>query len=121
MRNIAILALGAALVGAPAFAASPVVGVWDTVATTAQGNFPATITIAETDDGHAVTIDDGGTFGPSQISDVTVDDDSFSFKRMLDFGQGPTEFTYSGIVDGDSMTATANSSFGPTPITGTRK
>jgi hypothetical protein len=97
-----------------------IAGSWKIVVTAIQGAFPATITFTETDDGSAITIEDGGAFGKPQISAVSVRDDAFSFTRMMDFGQGPIAFVYSGRVHGDTMSGKVESSVGPMTITGTR-
>src|SRR5690606_22072304 len=129
--RFAALAAGAALISAPALAAdSPVVGTWATVAETQMGNFESTLTVAEEGGAYTVEMADAPMTGPdgsaapamaSTISDVKVDGASFSFKRTIDFqGQGMV-LSYSGTVDGDTLTAEANSDFGAVPVKGTRK
>lgn len=120
MRSIAIAIISVILIGAPAFAASSVTGSWKIVVTAIQGTFPATITFTETDEGFAVTIEDGGAFGKPQISAVSVRDKDFSFTRTMDFGEGPIAFVYSGSVNGDTMSGKVESSVGPMTLTGTR-
>jgi hypothetical protein len=119
MRNIAI-AIGLILVSAPAYAASSATGSWDVVVTAVQGVFPSTVTFEETDEGYAITVDDAA-LGPREASDVTVDGDSFSFTRTLDFGRGPEAYVYSGTVEGDAMTGAVDSSIGAMTFAGTRK
>lgn len=119
----------AALLASPALAQeSPVVGNWKTVVATDMGNFEAMMTIAESDAGYTVDITDIPAAGAppmpemeSTISDVVVDGASFSFKRQLTTPQGPMDLTYSGTVEGDTLTGTADSSFGAIPINGTRE
>jgi hypothetical protein len=79
------------------------------------------------DEGYAIEITDvppeGAPAGPpmeSTISDIKVEGKSFAFKRQLSTPQGPMELTYTGSVDGDTLTAEANSAFGAIPVTGTR-
>lgn len=129
------IAFAAALAGAsfaaPAFAAgSAAVGTWDIVAETQMGKFESTMTVAEAGGAYAVDIQDKPATGPdgsampampSKVSDVKVEGNAFSFKRTIDFQGQAIALSYSGTVDGDKLTATANSDFGPTPITGTRK
>lgn len=132
LRKIAFAAaLAGASFAAPAFAAdSPVVGTWNISAETQMGKFESTMTVAEAGGTYTVAIEDKPMTGPdgaampamaSTISDVKVDGASFAFNRKIDFQGQAIALAYSGTVDGDSLTATANSDFGPTPITGTRQ
>ena len=128
--RVAALVAGA-LIAVPALAAdSPVVGTWATVAETQMGNFEATMTVAEAGEGYTVEMVDAPMAGPdgqpapamaNEISDVKVDGASFSFTRKIDFQGQAIVLAYTGTVDGDTMTAQANSDFGPTPVKGTRK
>jgi len=131
-RTIAFAAaLAAASFAAPALAAgSPAVGAWDIVAETQMGKFESTLTVAEAGGTYTVAIEDKPMTGPdgaampampSTVSDVKVDGNAFSFKRTIDFQGQAIALSYEGAVDGDKLTATASSDFGPTPITGTRK
>ena len=127
-KPIFMLAGAALTMSAPAMAEdSPVVGNWDTVAKTDFGNFQAVMSFAATEEGYAIEMTDvppeGAPAGPpmeSAISDIKVEGNGFSFKRQLSTPQGPMELTYTGSVDGDTLTAEANSAFGAIPVTGTR-
>ena len=132
LKTIRFAALAAgALIAAPALAqGSPVVGTWATVAETQMGNFESTLTVAQSGDAYTVEMVDAPMTGPdgqpapamvSEISDVKVDGASFSFTRKIDFQGQAIVLAYSGTVDGDTLTAQANSDFGPTPVKGTRK
>lgn len=126
------ISLGASLIAAPATAQdSPVVGTWNTEAVTDFGTFAATMIVSEAEDGYAVEIIDQAPEGgapaggaapamESTISDVSVDGSEFSFKRSMTTPQGAMEISYTGNVEGDSMTASANTDFGAIPVTGTR-
>jgi hypothetical protein len=57
----------------------------------------------------------------STISEVQVDGANFSFKRTIDFQGQAIVLNYTGAVDGNALTATANSDFGAIPVKGTRK
>ena len=123
--KLAALTLGAALFATPALAEeSPVLGTWNTQAVTDFGTFAATMTVIEDEGGYLVTIVDTPAAGmppmEGAVSDVVVEGATFSFKRNLDSPQGPMELTYSGNVEGDSLTATVATSFGNLPMTGTR-
>lgn len=126
MRLIAASAIAAAaLAGAPALAQSPVVGDWATVAETPQGTFEAVLHVTEADGAYMVEFEEaapgGGPPMESEISNVVVDGDSISFTRTLASPQGDFELSYAGTVDGDTLSATATSSFGEIPVTGTRQ
>jgi hypothetical protein len=127
-RLIASAFVLAALAGAPALAQSAV-GDWAISVETPNGTFESVMMISNTGDAYAVEFDDPPPPGTpadappmeSTVSDVVVDGSSFSFKRVLTTPQGPFELTYTGTVDGDSLTGSATSAFGDVPITGTRK
>ena len=122
MRCIAASALAAALLASgTAFAESSLEGTWETVVQTPQGAMQATMTVAETEEGYAVTIEETPPLGPSEISDVVIEGDTFSFTRALSMAQGPMNLAYSGEVDGNELTGTVNSDFGPIPLSGARK
>jgi hypothetical protein len=120
----------ASLLAAPALAqGSPAVGSWATEAMTDFGTFKATLTIAQSGDGYTIEMVDVPQTGPdgqpapamaSTISDVSVEGDKFSFKRTIDFQGQAIVLNYSGTVEGDTLTATANSDFGSIPVKGTR-
>lgn len=119
--------LAATTLCSPAFAqSSPVVGDWAVVVETPQGNFETTMMVEEEAGAYSVSFDDppNPNFPPpesDEITNVVVEGGSFSFTRTLSSPQGPFELSYSGMVDGDSLTGEANSAFGPVPITATRK
>jgi len=132
LRKITFAAAAAALfVAAPAFAASPVVGTWATEAKSDFGTFKSTWTVAEAGDSYTVNVADapfeggggGGAGGPpptSTISDVHVDGNTLTFKRVLVIGDMTINLAYTVTVDGNAMTGQTHSDFGDIPITGTR-
>ena len=130
MRRLSLFAAAAASLAfaAPAMAeGSPVAGTWVVEAKTDFGNFKSSWTVAEADGAYTLDMADApmdGFDGPppkSTITDVKVDGDTLTFKRELDMGQGAMVLTYSAKVEGNTMTGSANSDFGPIPITGTRQ
>ena len=126
------LAGAAVIVASPAYAqSSPVLGSWSTTANTPIGELKSTMTFSDGAGGPSVQIEDqpmeGGAGGPGAggtpeqtFSDVKIDGNAFSFKRTIQSPQGEFALSYSGTVDGDSLTATANSDFGAVDITGAR-
>ena len=123
----AALVAGATVMAAPAYAqSSPAVGAWDTEAVTDFGTFKATLTVTEANGAYAIEMTDvpaegAPPPGSSSISEVTVNGANFSFKRTIDFQGQAIVLTYTGSVDGNALTATANSDFGAIPVKGTRK
>lgn len=128
--RFAVLAAGASLMAAPALAAdSPVVGTWNTEAVTDFGTFKSTMTVAEANGAYTIDIKDVPIEGappsppspPGAITDVVVDGAKFSFKRKLTTPQGEMNFSYTGTVEGDKLTAEVDTGqFGKIPFTGTR-
>jgi hypothetical protein len=126
-----VLLAGVTLVATPALAqSSPALGSWATEAKTDFGTFKSTMTIAQTGGAYTVAMVDAPQTGPdgqpaptpaSTISDVQVNGANFSFKRTIDFQGMPIVLNYTGSVDGNTLTATANSDFGAIPVTGTRQ
>ena len=128
--RFAALAAAASLIAVPALAAdSPAIGTWNTEAVTDFGTFKATMTIAEAEGAYTIDIKDVPLEGappsppspPGAVTDVVVDGANFSFKRKLTTPQGEMQFSYTGTVDGDKLTAEVDTGqFGKIPVTGTR-
>jgi hypothetical protein len=127
----AAIAAAASLLATPALAqSSPVVGSWATEAVTDFGTFKSTLTFAQAGDAYTVAMVDVPQTGPdgqpapampSTFSDISVNGSNFTFKRTIDFQGMPIVLTYTGTVDGNNLTATANSDFGAIPVKGTRQ
>ncbi len=131
-RQSIFAALAAAtMIPAPAYAqSSPAVGTWATESVTDFGTFKADLTIAQSGASYTVAMVDEPRTGPdgapaptmaSTFSDVTVNGANFAFKRTIDFQGQAMVLSYTGSVDGNTLTATANSDFGAIPVKGTRK
>lgn len=134
LRKTAFAALAAAatLVAIPAFAASPVVGTWNTAIQVQDNTIKSIVTIAEAGGGYAVDIKDGPMPGapggdgappapmPSQISDVAVNGSTVTFKRHLTTPQGAMDLGYTLTADGTKLSGTVKSDFGDIPVTGTK-
>lgn len=129
MKKLVFAAAAAALFTAPALAAdSPVEGAWAVEAKTDFGTFKSDWTVAEAEGAWTLDMKDqpmeggpGGEPPTSTISNVKVDGGKLTFDRALDIGGQKMSFTYDLTVEGDTLTGTANSDFGPIPISGTRK
>jgi len=130
---LAALATAATLASAPAFAASPVVGTWDTAVQVQDNTIKSTMTIAEAGGGYTVDIKDGPMPGapggdgappapmPSQITDVAVNGSTLTFKRHLTTPQGAMDLGYTLTADGSKLTGVVKSDFGDIPLTGTKQ
>jgi opacity protein-like surface antigen len=130
MKKLAFAAAAAfALLAAPALAAdSPAAGEWAVEAKTDFGTFKSDWTVAEAEGAWTLEMADqpmeGGPGGPppeSTITNLKVDGGKLTFDRALDMGGQAFSMSYDLTVEGDTLTGTANSDFGPIPISGTRK
>ena len=131
MKKLVFAAVAAAFLAAPALAAdSPAAGTWAVEAKTDFGTFKSDWTVAEADGAWTLDMKDqpmeggpGGDGPPpeSTISNLKVDGGKLTFDRALDIGGQKMNISYDVTVEGDAMTGTANSDFGPIPISGTRK
>lgn len=129
MKKLVFAAAAAALFATPALAAdSPVAGAWAIEAQSDFGTFKSDWTVAEADGAWTIDMQDqpmeGGPGGPppeSTITNLAVDGGKLTFDRALDMGGQAFSLRYDLTVEGDTMTGTANSDFGPIPIVGTRK
>ena len=132
LRNsiFAAFAAGAVVMAAPAVAQdSPVLGEWTTKVDVGGTIVESTWTFAQSGGAYTIDIKDGPFPGApadappmqSVITDVVVNGAQFSFKRALTTPQGPLNLSYSGAIDGNNLTGTVNSDFGPIAVTGTRK
>lgn len=117
------LVVVATWVAAPAFGQS-FIGNWAATATTPGGEMSETLSVAKTADGYTVTaklvgVPEGTpTAGPG--TDIVLDGDRFSYKRVLSIPDGELVFTYSGIVSGDKFTGTARVGEFEVPYNGVR-
>jgi len=90
----------------PAFSQS-FVGTWTATADSPAGKISETITCVKTKDGYAITAKligvPEGTPEAGPGTDIVLNGDSFSYKRSV----GDLVFIYSGVVSGNTFTATA--------------
>ena len=115
--------LVAVLFAAPAFGQS-FVGEWTATAKTPGGEVKEAISVVKTADGYAVTakligVPEGTpTAGPG--TDIVLDGDRFSYKRILSTPDGDLVFTYSGVVSGDTFKGMADVGGFQVPYNGVR-
>jgi hypothetical protein len=108
---------------APAFGQS-FVGTWTASADSPGGKVSETVKCVKTNDGYTITAkvvgapEDMPQAGPG--TDIVINGDSFSYKRTLSTPQGDLVITYSGVVSGDTFTATAQIGDFKVPYTGVR-
>ncbi len=126
-------ALFVALVAAAAFTAAPVAGqlagTWEVTTRGGRGG-PQTSTLVLAQDGETLTgtmtFSLGGRGGGGaqelEVSDGTVDGNSFSFSVTLSFQGNSIDLSYSGTVDGDEMSGTRGGPRGGgAPFTGEKQ
>ncbi|PCI75753.1 MAG: hypothetical protein COB20_12165 [SAR86 cluster bacterium] len=95
---------------------NPFAGSWDTVATTPVGNQDSVWTISE--DGTGIM---SGDAGEQAIDGIVVDGNNVSFDVVIDAGGQSLSLSFSGVVEGDSLTGAFGSDFGDFNVTGTRQ
>jgi opacity protein-like surface antigen len=128
MKKLVFAAVAAAFLATPALAADPpAAGQWAIEAKTDFGTFTSDWTVAEEGGAWAIEMKDApmaGMDGPppeSTISNLNVDGAKVTFDRALDMGGQKFSMSYDLTVEGDTLSGTARSDFGPIPISGTRK
>jgi len=118
-----VFVLVATLFAAPAFGQS-FVGEWTATATTPGGEVSEALTVVKTASGYAVTAklvgaqEGSPTAGPG--TDVVLDGDRFSYKRIIATPDGEIVLTYAGVVSGDKFTGTAEVGGFEVPYNGVR-
>ena len=97
---------------APAFGQS-FVGEWTATAVTPGGNVSETLTVVKTAEGYTIKAklvepppEGSPEAGPG--TDIVLDGDKFSYKRILNTPEGSLVITYTGVVSGDTFTGTVN-------------
>ena len=111
MRNLSITLLLSAALASPV-AAQDLTGTWE-ISTQGGRGGPQTSTLVLAQDGETLTgtmtFSLGGRGGGPQefeVSNGTVDGNSFSFTVTLSFQGNSIDLNYSGTVDGDEMSGT---------------
>ena len=94
-------------------------GTWALTSEGRQGTNHSVLTVEQTEDGYTGSIT--GRRGTRELSDLTVDGDSFSFTFMMRAPMGLIELTYSGTVSGDTLSGSIGAPVGDRPFSGTRK
>ena len=92
------------------------VGTWDTMATTPLGDQASVWTIA--DDGTGVMASE---MGDQVVDGIVVDGNDVSFIVEVDAGGQFLRLSFSGVIEGDSMSGAFASDFGDFAVTGTRQ
>ena len=116
IRNIVAAAMLVILAACAAGNSNPFAGTWDTMATTPLGNQESLWTIAE--DGTGMMASDQGD---QPIDGIIVDGNNVSFVVDIDAGGQSLSLSFSGVVEGDSLTGAFSSDFGDFDVTGTRQ
>jgi uncharacterized protein YabE (DUF348 family) len=115
-RTFLILLAVCALAAPMAFAGdAKVVGTWDAVAVTPEGDMPALLTITETDSALEATMDIGGM--ERVVKDVKLEGDVLTMTVMYDGAPYDVELK----VDGDTMEGTYSGAMATGELKATRK
>lgn len=118
MRRIlggSLIAMVLVLAGCAA-SAPPAIGVWNIEMNTPLGAMPAVLTISG--DGTGVM---SGDLGEQNISGIMFDGNAINFTADLEAQGQSISLTFSGTVDGDSLSGEFGSDFGAFGVTGTRQ
>ncbi len=118
MRKIlggSLIAMVLVLAGCAA-SVPPAIGVWNIEMNTPLGAMPAVLTISG--DGTGVM---SGDLGEQNISGIMFDGNAINFTADLEAQGQSISLTFSGTVDGDSLSGEFGSDFGAFGVTGTRQ
>jgi hypothetical protein len=116
IRSIVAAAVLVILAACATRNSSPFAGAWNTMATTPLGNQESLWTISE--DGTGIMASDQGD---QPIDGIIVDGNNVSFVVDVDAGGQSLSLSFSGVVEGDSLTGAFGSDFGDFDVTGTRQ
>lgn len=96
-------------------------GNWSTVAQTPQGNTEGKLVLKKTGATYAGTISGGNLPAPVDLSEITLEGSTLSYKYPLNLGGKTLSIEVEAKVDGDSFKGTITAGqFGSFPIEGTR-
>lgn len=107
------------LVVSTAFASgSALVGTWDSVQQAPMGEEAFTLIISEKNG--ILKGEIPGDVGPTEVRDLVVDGNEFSFKHTLHTFMGELDVQYFGTLDGDRISGQVESPVGNIPFSGNR-
>lgn len=116
IRNSIAAAMLVILTACAAGNSNPFAGSWDTAVITPVGNQDSVWTISE--DGTGMM---SGEAGDQPVDGIVVDGNNVSFDVDIDAGGQSLSLSFSGVVEGDSLTGAFGSDFGDFDVTGTRQ
>ncbi|MGH9241678.1 MAG: hypothetical protein ACRD3G_26825 [Vicinamibacterales bacterium] len=122
---VLLCALVAPVRAVPAQAPPSFLGNWTATASTPAGDVSETVTAVKTDTGYAITVkpvvpppEGSPEAGPG--TDIVLDGDKFSYKRLLMMPGGTLVITYAGVVSVNTFTGMAELGGFEVPYTGVR-
>jgi hypothetical protein len=116
IRNTVAASMLVVLAACAAGNTNPFAGSWDTVATSPLGDQASVWTISE--DGTGIM---SSELGNQPVDGIVVDGNNVSFELVVDAGGQSLGLSFSGVVDGDSLSGVFASDFGDFNVTGTRQ
>lgn len=116
IRNTVAATMLVILVACAAGNTNPLAGSWDTMVTTPLGDQEGVWTISA--DGTGIMSSDAGE---QAVDGIVVDGNNVSFDVVVDAGGQSLSLSFSGMVDGDSLTGAFASDFGDFTVAGTRQ
>ena len=105
--------------GRPAAGAANMTGHWRNVTQLDQGPSESTADLTQAADG-TLTGTVSTMFGNFAITSGSVTGNRYTYTFMLDFGQGPTEVSVSGTIEGNTTKGTVSAGGAVYEMTGTR-
>jgi imidazolonepropionase-like amidohydrolase len=99
--------------------AANLTGTWNLTVQTPEGPQQGIATLTMASDG-TLTGSVSATPGTASVEKGWVSGNKFSFTITMDLGEGPVPLTFSGTVEGNSMTGTMSLGGDALPLTGTR-
>ncbi len=94
-------------------------GHWRNVTNTDQGPLESTADLVQAPDG-TLSGSVSTTFGNAAITRGSVTGNSYTYTFMLDYGQGPTEVSVSGTIEGNTTKGTVSTGGAVYEMSGTR-
>jgi hypothetical protein len=94
-------------------------GHWRNVTNTDQGPLESTADLVQAPDG-TLSGTVSTTFGNATITRGSVTGNSYTYTFMLDYGQGPTEVSVSGTLEGNTTKGTVSTGGAAYEMSGTR-
>ena len=117
MRKIFLLVTIMTITACATVSRHPVAGTWDVTITSPRGENTGVVTLTEDMTGTLT-----GTRGRvTELTDIIYEDGQLTFSMVFETQQRPLNLTFTGTIDGDSLTGIVKTPFAENQTTGTRR